>query len=163
MATFGRRLGAYLIDTLFIFLVWYFLTIKDMASFNTIMETLDPQAENAFSLFVENLFQLYVKFVFKWIFVSTIIFVFPPAIVGDGKTIGKLLFGISVVDLKTGNEIIPIKLILREFIIRNLLESMLIIPFIVSAAMVIFRKDSRSIHDLVAGTIVIKKSYQSTI
>lgn len=163
MATFGRRLGAYLIDTLFIFLIWYFLTINDMASFNIIMETMDPQVENAFALFVENLFQLYVKFVFKWLFVSTFVFTFPPAIIGDGKTIGKLLFGISVVNLRTGNEIIPLKLILREFIIRNFLESMLVIPFIISAMMVIFRKDSRPIHDLVAGTIVIKKSYPSTI
>ncbi|NLH54225.1 MAG: RDD family protein, partial [Acholeplasmataceae bacterium] len=48
------------------------------------------------------------------------------------------------------------RLIFREFVGRGLLETMLILPHIASMFLVLFRKDSRSLHDLLAGTVVIK-------
>ena len=162
IASFQRRLGAFVIDYLIIFLIWYLVTTKDLNKINSLMEYLDPAVSGSLEIFVEAIFQLCVAFIFKWIIVSTITYTIFPAIFGNGKSIGKLIFGISVVDDSNFCEISPSKLIFREFVLRNLLETLLIIPTIFSAFLVIFRKDSKSIHDLLAHTIVIKSSYTST-
>lgn len=162
LASFRRRFGAFIIDYLIIFLIWYMVTTKDLSKVNRLMETLDPEISGSLEIFVEAIFQLYIAFIFKWVIVSTVIFTVFPAIFGNGKSIGKLIFGICVVDDENFCEISPSKLMLREFVIKTLLETILIIPNVISFFMVIFRKDCKSIHDLLTHTIVIKSSYTST-
>lgn len=162
VATLGRRFGAFVIDYLIIFLIWYAITKTNLNEVNTLMETLDPDIEGSLDIFVQAIFKLYVAFIFKWIAVNTIMYTIFPAIFGDGRTIGKLIFGICVVDSSTFKEISPSRLILREFVIRNVLETILIIPTIISIFLVLFHKESKSIHDQMAKTIVIRKSYYTT-
>jgi uncharacterized RDD family membrane protein YckC len=70
--------------------------------------------------------------------------------------VGKLLAGIGVVDAMTLNELKPIKLIFREFVCRTLLETVLIIPLIISIGLSFFRDDSKSLHDILSKSVVIK-------
>ena len=81
--------------------------------------------------------------IFIFYFVQTVYFTFVPAIIGCGQTIGKLLAGIGVVDARTLNELKPIQLIFREFVCRTLLETVLIIPLIISVCISFFRDDSK--------------------
>lgn len=162
LASIKRRFGALVIDYLIIFLIWYVVTIKDLSKVNDLMNILDPEVPGSLDILVEAIFKLYVSFIFKWIAVSTVMYTFFPAIFGNGKTLGKLLFGISVISDVDLNEISPSKLILREFVLRNIVESLLVIPTIISIFMVIFRKDSKSIHDLLSHTIVVRSAYSST-
>ena len=91
-----------------------------------------------------------------FIFAKLAYYTFVPAIIGDGKTLGKLICGIGVVNVKTLNEITPTRLILREFVGGILVETLLIVPVIVSGIIAMVRDDSRCLHDLIAGTVVIK-------
>lgn len=156
IAPFSRRLGATFIDYILIFLVWYMITVRDLESVNSLLETLDPNVEGSLDIFVEAIFKMYIAFIFKYIFVKTFFYVVPPAIIGKGKTLGKLLFGLSMVDYYTLKEIKPIRLIYREFVIRGLLETLLIIPNIVTIVFVLFTKKSRGLHDRICKTIVIR-------
>jgi uncharacterized RDD family membrane protein YckC len=100
--------------------------------------------------------QSIVKLMFIFYFVQTVYFTFVPAIIGCGQTVGKLLAGIGVVDAMTLNELKPIKLIFREFVCRTLLETVLIIPLIISIGLSFFRDDSKSLHDILSKSVVIK-------
>lgn len=153
-----RRIGAIVIDYIIIFLLWYIFTAKDLTQVDELLKTLDPDIEGNLDIFVEELFGMYVKFILKWLGIQTVIFTLIPAIIGSGKTIGKLIFGIGVVNSETIEEISPSRLIFREFVVRTLFETLLIIPSIISIFMVLIRRDGRSIHDVFAKTIVIKKT-----
>ena len=153
-----RRIGAIVIDYIIIFLLWYIFTAKDLTQVDELLKTLDPDIEGNLDIFVEELFGMYVKFILKWLGIQTVIFTLIPAIIGSGKTIGKLIFGIGVVNSETIEEISPSRLIFREFIVRTLFETLLIIPSIISIFMVLIRRDGRSIHDVFAKTTVIKKT-----
>ena len=153
-----RRIGAIVIDYIIIFLLWYIFTAKDLTQVDELLKTLDPDIEGNLDIFVEELFGMYVKFILKWLGIQTVIFTLIPAIIGSGKPIGKLIFGIGVVNSETIEEISPSRLIFREFVVRTLFETLLIIPSIISIFMVLIRRDGRSIHDVFAKTIVIKKT-----
>jgi uncharacterized RDD family membrane protein YckC len=79
-----------------------------------------------------------------------------PAVIGNGKTIGKLLLRISLVDASTLEEMSPSRLMLREFVGRTLVETLLIVPGIVSLFMVLFSKDGKSLRDRLANTIIVQ-------
>ena len=162
LASIKRRLGALLIDGLIIFFIWYLVTMSDLALLDDLMKVLDPDIPGSLDLLVETIFKVYIAFIFKWVVVSTIVYTVIPAIIGDGKTIGKLLLGMSVISNQTNTEVSPSRLILREFIGRNLIETLCIIPGVISIFMVIIRKDTKSIHDLLSHTIVVKKTTMST-
>lgn len=162
IASTKQRIGALILDYLIIFFVWYLFTKKDLYIINDLMKVIDPDIVGSLDVLVEGIFKLYVSFIFKWIVVSTVIYTVIPAIFGNGKTLGKILLGISVINDENDSEVSPTKLIIREFIGRNLVESLLIIPGIISVFMVIFRKDSKSIHDLMSRTLVVKSSSIST-
>lgn len=157
IAPFSRRLGAWFIDFLIIMLIWYLVTTKDLEKVDKILETLDPDAQSSLEIFITEIFKLYVIFILKWLFIQTAYYTFLPSIIGQGKTLGKLLFGISMVKRSDLKEISPSRLILREFIARGLVETMLIIPLIISLVFV-FTKESQTIHDRISKTVVIRDS-----
>ena len=151
-----RRLAAALMDYLLIFLFWYLMTQGDLARVNTLMETLDPQAQGALVLFSQAVFQLVTAFLLKWIFCQTLLFTLLPAMLGKGKTLGKLIMRISLLQRKGLEEMSPSRLMLRELIGRSLLETCLILPGIISLILVIFSRDGLSLRDRLAKTVVIR-------
>ena len=79
-----------------------------------------------------------------------------PALLGHGKTVGKLLFRLSLVDRETGQELLPSRLVLREFVGRSLVEMLLVLPGVVSLGMVLLSSEGRSLRDRIAAAIVIE-------
>ena len=132
------------------------MTGKNLKQVDSLMETLDPTVEGALNVFVEAIFQMLTAFLLKWLFCQTLYFCVLPAVIGNGKTIGKLLLRISVVDASTLEEMSPSRLMLREFVGRTLLETLFVIPGIISLFMVLFSKDGKSLRDRLANTIIVQ-------
>lgn len=151
-----KRLPAFLVDFILVFLFWSFMTGKNLKQVDSLMETLDPTVEGALNVFAEAIFQMLTAFLLKWLFCQTLYFCVLPAVIGNGKTIGKLLLRISLVDASTLEEMSPSRLMLREFVGRTLLETLFVIPGIISLFMVLFSKDGRSLRDRLANTIIVQ-------
>ena len=76
----------------------------------------------------------------------------------DGATPGKMIARCRIVDAKTANSISTKQSIIRAF--SYILSA---IPFCIGFIMIDFNKRKRGIHDLIAGTVVIKeKKVQKT-
>ena len=151
-----KRLAAFLLDFVLVFMLWYFMTKGNLKQVDTLMETLDPAVDGALDVFVQALFQMLTAFLLKWLFCQTLYFCILPAILGNGKTLGKLLLRISLLDAGTLDEMSPSRLMLRELVGRTLLETVLIIPGIVSLFMVLFSKKGKSLRDRLANTISVQ-------
>lgn len=151
-----KRLAAFLLDFVLVFMLWYFMTEGNLKQVDTLMETLDPAVEGALDVFVQALFQMLTAFLLKWLFCQTLYFCILPAILGNGKTLGKLLLRISLLDAGTLDEMSPSRLMLREFVGRTLLETLLVVPGIISLFMVLFSKNGKSLRDRLANTITVQ-------
>jgi uncharacterized RDD family membrane protein YckC len=151
-----KRISAFLVDFILVFLFWSFMTGKDLKQVDSLMETLDPTVEGALDVFVEAIFQMLTAFLLKWLFCQTLYYCVLPAIIGNGKTIGKLILRISLVEVATLEEMSPSRLMLREFVGRTLLETLFVIPGIISLFMVLFSKDGKSLRDRLANTIIVQ-------
>lgn len=151
-----KRLAAFLVDFILVFLLWYWMTARDLETVNDLMQTLDPVTEGALDAFVQAVFQMATAFVLKWLFCQTLYFCLIPAILGQGKTVGKLMLRISLVDAGTLEEMSPSRLVLREFVGRTLVETLLVIPGGVSLMMTLFSKDGISLRDRMAHTIAVQ-------
>ena len=153
-----KRLAAFLADFILVFLLWYWMTARDLETVNDLMQTLDPVTEGALDAFVQAVFQMATAFVLKWLFCQTLYFCLLPAILGQGKTVGKLMLRISLVDAGTLEEMSPSRLVLREFVGRTLVETLLVIPGIVSLMMILFSKNGVSLRDRMAHTIAVQNT-----
>lgn len=153
-----KRLVAFLADFILVFLLWYWMTARDLETVNDLMQTLDPVTEGALDAFVQAVFQMATAFVLKWLFCQTLYFCLIPAILGQGKTVGKLMLRISLVDAGTLEEMSPSRLVLREFVGRTLVETLLVIPGIVSLMMILFSKNGVSLRDRMAHTIAVQNT-----
>ena len=153
-----KRVAAMFLDVILVFLIWYFLTIKDLDEVNALLRNLDPDTPGALDVFAQALFQMLTAFLLKWLFCQTAYFCFIPALLGKGKTFGKLLFRLSLLDRKTLEVMSPSRLLLREFIGRTIVETLLIVPGIVSLVMTAVSRDGISLRDRIAGTIVVQDS-----
>lgn len=151
-----KRLAAFLLDVVLVFMLWYFMTEGNLKQVDTLMETLDPAVEGALDVFVQALFQMLTAFLLKWLFCQTLYFCILPAILGNGKTLGKLLLRVSLLDAGTLDEMSPSRLMLREFVGRTLLETLLVVPGIISLFMVLFSKNGKSLRDRLANTITVQ-------
>lgn len=160
-ANFIRRLVAFFFDTLIVVVIWYLCSITTFKQIDEFVANLginpddftNPEVLKEFArLYHQTIVKLYMFFIFAKLAYYTLV----PAIIGDGKTLGKLVCGIGVVNVKTLNEVTPTRLILREFVGSILVEAIFIIPLIISGIIAMIREDSRSLHDLIAGTVVIK-------
>ena len=72
-----------------------------------------------------------------------------------GQSIGKMIFKIRVANVKTGES----RGFVQNVLLRELLNGFLgFIPFYgLVDPLFIFRADKRCVHDLIAGTVVVKK------
>ena len=75
---------------------------------------------------------------------------------GKRKNFGKAAFRLSLLDAASLEEMSPSRLVLREFVGRTLLETLLILPGIVSLFMLLLSKDGKSLRDRLAGTVVVQ-------
>ena len=151
-----KRISAFLVDFILVFLLWCFMTNTDLKQVDTLMESLDPTIEGSLDVFIKALFQMLTAFLLKWLFCQTLYYCVLPAIIGNGKTIGKLILRISLVEVATLEEMSPSRLMLREFVGRTLLETLFVIPGIISLFMVLFSKDGKSLRDCLANTIIVQ-------
>ena len=151
-----KRLAAFLLDFVLVFMLWYFMTKGNLKQVDTLMETLDPAVDGALDVFVQALFQMLTAFLLKWLFCQTLYFCILPAILGNCKTLWKLFLRISLLDAGTLDEMSPSRLMLRELVGRTLLETVLIIPGIVSLFMFLFSKNGKSLRDRLANTITVQ-------
>lgn len=151
-----KRLAAFALDFILVFLLWYFMTAGDLEKVNTLMKTLDPESEGALDTFAQAVFQMGTVFLLKWVFCQTLYFCLVPAVIGQGKTLGKLLLRISLVDINTLEEMSPSRLVLREFVGRTVVETLLILPGIVSLFMTAFSADGKSLRDCMAHTVAVQ-------
>ncbi len=160
-ASIGRRFSAYLIDAVIIISL---LSIASFFLFKPINEFVTNLGvdENDFNSWVKyqefkDLFlRLILNMYLAWTGIRIAYFTLAPAIIGSGRTVGRLIAGIGVLDCDTLEEISPSRLVLREVVGRVVVETILMIPGIVSIIMPFVRKDQRTIRDLIAGTNVIK-------
>lgn len=160
-ASIGRRLAAYLIDAVIIIGLLYLVSILLFNPIDTFVQYLgtnpaDFEDPAEYEKLVQLFYRLILNIGIAWFAIRLVYFTLVPAIIGDGRTVGKLIAGIGVVDIQTLEEISPTRLMLRELIGRNIIETLLIIPGIVSIVVSLVRKDSRGIRDLMAKTVVIK-------
>ena len=151
-----KRLAAFLVDFILVFLIWYWMTARDLETVNSLMTTLDPETEGALDTFAQAVFRMMTAFVLKWLFCQTLYFCLIPAILGQGKTVGKLLLRISLVNAATLEEMSPSRLMLREFVGRTLGETLLVVPGIVSLMMILFSKNGISLRDRMAHTVAVQ-------
>lgn len=75
----------------------------------------------------------------------------------NGYTVGKRIMGIRIIRMGSEGEAPGFMTMLLRVLVTNLLYAITFgIPVIISAFMVGLREDKRSIHDLVAGTQVVR-------
>lgn len=156
-----RRLCAFFVDILIVICIWYLMSISTFNEIDVYVKNLginpdDFTNPDVLLEFGRLYHQTIVKLFLFFYFAQTIYFTLTPAIIGSGKTIGKWIAGIGVVHAKTLNELSPSRLILREFVCRTLLETVLIVPTIVSCIIALVREDSKSLHDLLSKSVVIR-------
>ena len=144
-----KRLAAFLVDFILILLLWYLMTTKDL-------KRVDTLTEGALDRLAESIFKMATAFLLKWLFCQSLYFCIFPAILGNGKTLGKLLSRLSLLDAASLEEMSPSRLVLREFVGRTLLETLLVLPGIVSLFMLLLSKDGKSLRDRLAGTVVVQ-------
>ena len=160
-ASLGKRVIAFVIDILLVTGIWFIISLaffKEIDAFMTVVGTQENDFNNPETLnkFKDLVTELYLKLIICWIMVKGCYYALTAAIIGNGRTIGKWIMNIGVVDRNTLEEISPTKLFLREFIYRGILETLLIIPYFISIGLCFFRDDSRSLHDILAHSVVIK-------
>lgn len=152
-----KRFGAYIIDFFILFVFWYLLTKKDLEKVNVLLETLDPDAVGAADIFAEAIIKLYVSFIFKLMFVEVLYYCLVPAVLGKGRTVGKLIFKINLVSKDTGEELSVPRLFLRELLGRAIIETLFVIPLFVSMFMLLFTEDGKTIRDLLGRSITVEQ------
>ncbi|XMB73056.1 RDD family protein [Mycoplasmatota bacterium WC30] len=160
-ANFIRRMLAYFIDVLLMIVIWYLITKGFYKEIDQFVETLGSGQNDFYNFmlyeeFRDLFWRLIMNLYLVWIAVQTIYFMLVPAFIGNGRSVGKMLAGIGTVDAKTLEEVTPTKLFIREFFCRGIIETVFIIPGIVSILFAFFREDSKSMHDLISKTVVIK-------
>ncbi len=152
-AGFGVRLVASLLDTLFLALpvaiIIYFLSDGDWFDFaayqQNILYALSGNAQAALSHQPKTSFSWEIIFKIS-VLVVTILFWEK----WRGATPGKKIVKIKIVDAKTLDDITN-----KQAITRSLGYIISTIPFLLGFFMVVFRKDKRAFHDLLAETAVI--------
>ena len=150
LADRGVRLGAYLVDSLILVIVFLvivasgvWITLDDIIQMGTL-----PSMNDAL--------QVTMLFIVVFMVINGYLLVM------RGQTIGKLMLGIRIVDSATGGKVSAAKVLGLRYIVFFGLQ---IIPVpgmreLVSLfdAVFIFRDDRRCLHDLLAGTKVVSNS-----
>jgi uncharacterized RDD family membrane protein YckC len=161
-ASRGARIGAALVNAFFYFLC----TIPgSLAMSRALMERYPEIAEGKFPPISEMDFTLVIGGVL-WVYAGLGAGILLQALLltARGQNLGKLLFGLRVVNAMDGSPagfvrgaflrfLVPVTLI----IVLNLFTAVLGFVFLLVDFCFIFREDGRCLHDLMAGTKVVRK------
>ena len=185
--TFFERLGAYLIDSLVVSFIFSIIclgfgdytcdTAKRMKELEeTIIKEEITLEEDTYDYQKENILQSGISVAL------TIAYFVVFQYMNKGQTIGKKLLKIKVVDKDTKKPISILKGLLRSFIFLSILSGTLNILFLyilnrnsyylsygslmlaegifilTSIIFVLYKKDGRGLHDIIANTSVVKES-----
>lgn len=171
-ASSGKRILAYLIDIILLGLIVEYVVppLLGLAipNYATIIATYDAQYATWAQAYIEGtatLEQAPVAPAFANIAsyieigLSLFTFIVLPLIWKDGQTLGRFLMKTKVVKLNGDNPGLD-TLLLRELLGKGLVSLVTCgIAFIVSCFMVLGAKGHRTVHDRIAGTVVIDKNY----
>ena len=165
MASRGERLLAYVLDLTFLLIIltlaatiFLIILLRSTGNPDVIMELINQQAFQSFSLVRINLLD-------KWIYIQIITPILVYFLVNGyllqarGQTIGKALMNIAIIDIKTGEVPSLSRIFLRRFVLFNIpgiINNLMSIVVYFADALSIFRDDKRMLHDLLAGTIVVR-------
>lgn len=192
-AKWSKRLIAFIFDILLVITIWTLLNINNFKTmFDFVKSVSDKMIDSAEVLekFKLLYYQFYTKLILYLILTTTLYYTLIPALLGKGKTFGKLICSLGVIRYGTDKEPNPTRLVLRELVGRSIIEYTLALPFIVnlffnfsgftqsgsslsgiviaitmilplcvSIILSLARKDSRSLHDLISGTVVIQADF----
>lgn len=128
LASVGARIGAYIIDVILLTVLNFPLAI---------LLGMLPESVNK---------MLGDNFVFKFLIVWLIYFVLTEWL-GKGATVGKKILGIRSINLATGQA-----LSFPSYVLRAIFKMIPLLPITA-----LFTEKNRAVHDLVAGSIVVKK------
>jgi uncharacterized RDD family membrane protein YckC len=95
------------------------------------------------------------KFIDYLIVFGVMLYPFILPSIWTGFTIGKRLLGIKIVKV-SGQDVSALQMLLRAFIIIFVYTASVGIFLIISIILMLARKDHRSLHDIIAGTQVVK-------
>ncbi len=143
-ADFWIRTGAILLDGIFFWLMW--------SGIENTINSAGPSLLNYFQLrqLVPLRPEQMVPFLIHVGHGFLYFFYFCATLSKFGGSPGKLLLGLRVVDAKTGGKISFGRAIVRELLGKALST----VPLAIGWSMAFIRADSRTLHDLVAGTTV---------
>ena len=146
----GVRLGAYLVDSLILVIVFlvivasgFWITFDDIIQMGTLPST------NA-------VLQVMIVFIVVFMVINGYLLVM------RGQTVGKLMLGIRIVDSTTGGNVSAGKVLGLRYIVFFGLQTIPVFGMreLMSLfdTVFIFRDDRRCLHDLLAGTKVVSNS-----
>ena len=146
----GVRLGAYLVDSLILVIVFlvvvasgFWMTFDDIIQMGTLPSTND-------------VLQVMIVFIVVFMVINGYLLVM------RGQTVGKLMLGIRIIDSTTGGNVSAGKVLGLRYIAFFGLQTIPVpgMRELVSLldALFIFRDDRRCLHDLLAGTKVVSNS-----
>ncbi len=192
-ATFFERLGAYLLDTVIISLIFSLICLG-FGDYTSDTEKLMSELDNKLvenSITPEEYLEEYQELMYDYqkenvlqsgISVAlTIAYFVVFQYMNKGQTLGKKLLKIRVVDKDTEKNVSILKGLLRSFLVLSILSGTLCILFLyifnrniyfisysillsiegifilISMMLVLYKKDKRGLHDMMANTVVIKE------
>ncbi len=164
LASLGQRLGAKLVDWLMLLIPVYVLLMAIMdAAFETkilalkddppaMMEALRQQITQALEAGNPTVLAMYA--VISLLLIANVVL-----LTVRGQSFGKLLMGIQIVRSPDGTRAGFVKAVMLRWFLFAVLYSIQFIgtPLMIGNLLLIFRKDRRCLHDMVADTMVKKK------
>lgn len=167
LATRGRRLGAWLLDGLIFFIIFYFLAIiiflfvmgaQGTDIDNTAVELNEFLNPSDFSLTSINLLDVYM-YLQILIALGMYTLINGYLLHKRGQSLGKMMLNISIRD-KDSMEVPPLsRILLKRYLIIDAVQ-LINVPLFLIVELVdmlsIFRQDKRMVHDMLANTVVIQ-------
>ena len=191
-ATFFERLGAYILDAFIISVIFALICMGiDTTESKTekLMSELDTKLVEK-TITTEEYIEEYQVLLYDYqkenILITSISLALTIAyyivfqFLNKGRTIGKKILNLQIVDVKTEKEISISRYILRNTLIYNLLSGIICIPLLyilkqetyfvvyltlltiemlfilISTTFILYREDKRGLHDIITNTMVIK-------
>lgn len=160
-ASAGKRIGAYLLDYIFVVLVSSLVATifmaKEFGQFNQLFTDLANQVISE-QQFIEQFTTVYTGIMSKTFLISIILaflYFVVLAYLMDGATLGKKILSIKVV--KEGEDKVGFgSLLIRDLLMKHLLNSLTCgILNIISFIKILASSDKRAVHDLASSTRVV--------
>lgn len=159
-ASFGQRLVAIIIDSIIIWLLQMFIIVPLLAAIGIGaaggMSTMDMEDPEQVGGMVAVIMAMAGTYFIVAMAVQILYFTFMESSKTQA-TIGKLAMGIKVTDLN-GN-----KLDFGKAFVRNLCRLLSNLTFLIGYIIAAFTEKKQALHDIIAGTLVVKKDQATQI